>query len=53
MFGILTLLDIFMQTCYISQDYDDDLLECMGDSSQCQATVSFEQLDLPEGAHLK
>lgn len=42
-----------LQTCYISQDYEDDLLECMSDNSLCQATVDLEQFDLPEGAHLK
>lgn len=57
---VIALLRVFLlraiavlQTCFVSQDYEDDLLECMGNNSHCQATISLEQFDLPEGAHLK
>ena len=41
------------QTCFVSQDYGDDLLTYMCNESECEAVTDLDTYDLPAGCHIR
>ena len=42
-----------LQTCFVSQDYGDDLLQYMCNESACEVVIDVDQFDLPKGSHMR